>query len=81
MSFWKASLFDHDGECDDWFDFVFQAKVAPRGGLVMALGLACLLAVPVFRTVTGLPPYMGMLAGLGFLWLFVDAIHFGEDKK
>jgi hypothetical protein len=32
-------------------------------------------------SVAGLPPYMGMLASLGFLWAFVDALHFGEERR
>ena len=37
--------------------------------LVLALGLGSLLFVPVFKTVTHLPPYMGILFGLGVLWV------------
>ena len=33
------------------------------------LGLGILVAVPVFKTVTHLPPFMGILFGLGILWL------------
>ena len=32
-------------------------------------GLACLIFVPVFKTLTGMPPYTGMLFGLGIMWL------------
>jgi Na+/H+ antiporter NhaD/arsenite permease-like protein len=31
--------------------------------------------VPVFKTVTHLPPFMGILLGLGLLWLVGDIIH------
>lgn len=40
-----------------------QAMLAPRGKLVLGLGLGTLLMVPVFKSITGLPPYLGMLAG------------------
>lgn len=53
--------------------------MAPRGKLVFGAGVASLLFVPAFKQLTGLPPYLGMLAGLGALWLLTDAIHFGED--
>ena len=33
------------------------------------LGLGVLLAVPAFKTITHLPPFMGVLFGLGLLWL------------
>lgn len=57
-----------------------DAPLAPRGKLVFAAGVGSLLFVPVFKSVTGLPPYLGMLAGLGSLWLLTDAIHYGEDR-
>ena len=39
------------------------------------LGLGVLVAVPAFKTVTHLPPFMGILFGLGLLWLVGDLIH------
>ena len=39
------------------------------------LGLGVLVAVPAFKTWTGLPPYMGILLGLGLLWLVGDLLH------
>jgi Na+/H+ antiporter NhaD/arsenite permease-like protein len=39
------------------------------------LGLGILVAVPVFKTWTHLPPFMGILFGLGILWLVGDLIH------
>ena len=43
--------------------------------LMFFLGLGILMAVPVFKTVTGLPPFMGILLGLGLLWLVGDLVH------
>jgi Na+/H+ antiporter NhaD/arsenite permease-like protein len=43
--------------------------------LMFALGLAALLAVPVFKAVTHLPPFLGILFGLGALWAIGDRIH------
>ena len=54
--------------------------LAPRGNLIFATGLGALVFVPVFKNLTGLPPYLGMLCGLGVLWLLTDAIHYGEDR-
>jgi Na+/H+ antiporter NhaD/arsenite permease-like protein len=47
------------------------------------LGLGALISVPVFKTVTGLPPFMGILFGLGIIWLIGDLMHHKkeEDKK
>ena len=39
------------------------------------LGLGVLIAVPAFKTVTHLPPFLGILFGLGIVWLVGDIIH------
>ncbi|GJQ10226.1 hypothetical protein GpartN1_g2017.t1 [Galdieria partita] len=49
-----------------------------RGLLVLGTGVASLLFVPVFKATTGLPPYLGMLAGLGTMWLLTDVLHVGQ---
>ena len=43
------------------------------------LGLGILVAVPAFKTITHLPPFMGVLFGLGILWLVGDLIHKHKD--
>jgi Na+/H+ antiporter NhaD/arsenite permease-like protein len=42
-------------------------------------GISILCAVPVFKTLTHLPPFMGILFGLGLLWLFGELIHRGKE--
>ena len=49
--------------------------------LVFALGIGALLFVPVFKTVTHLPPYMGILFGLGVLWVVTEVIHRGKNDE
>lgn len=48
--------------------------------LMFFLGLGILVAVPVFKTVTHLPPFMGVLFGLGILWAVGDLVHRKEDE-
>lgn len=43
--------------------------------LMFFLGLAILVAVPAFKTLTNLPPFMGILLGLGVLWIVGDLLH------
>ncbi|MDP2721953.1 MAG: sodium:proton antiporter NhaD [Bacteroidales bacterium] len=43
--------------------------------LMLFVGVGALLFVPVFKTITHLPPYMGMLLGLGVLWVLTDVMH------
>lgn len=40
--------------------------------LMFCLGLGILIAVPVFKAATHLPPFMGILFGLGILWVVGD---------
>ncbi len=43
--------------------------------LFLAFGVAALVSVPIFKMVTHLPPYMGMLLGLGALWILNEIKH------
>lgn len=43
--------------------------------IMFFLGLGILVAVPAFKAVTHLPPFMGILFGLGILWMVGDLIH------
>ena len=43
--------------------------------LMLALGIGILVMVPVFKSITHLPPFMGMLFGVGILWLIADLLH------
>ncbi|KAK8562888.1 hypothetical protein V6N13_018560 [Hibiscus sabdariffa] len=56
-------------------------QMAPRGQLVFFVGVGALIFVPVFKALTGLPPFMGILFGLGVLWILTDAIHYGESER
>lgn len=43
--------------------------------LVLIIGVAGLLFVPVFKSVTHLPPFMGILLSLGVLWIITEVMH------
>lgn len=47
--------------------------------LVFAMGVGGLLFVPIFKTVTHLPPFMGMMLSLGVLWVTTEILH--RNKK
>jgi len=47
----------------------------PRGRIVLASGVASLLAVPAFVSATELPPFLGMTAAAGGMWLLTDCLH------
>lgn len=42
---------------------------------ILCMGLFCLLFVPVFKSVTHLPPFMGILLGVGVLWIFTEILY------
>ena len=52
--------------------------------LVFAIGIGALLFVPVFKTITHLPPFMGVLLGLSVVWITTEILHRNksvEEKK
>ena len=52
----------------------FETSAFERN-LMFFLGLGVLVMVPVFKTVTHLPPFLGILFGLGLIWLVGDLLH------
>ncbi len=45
------------------------------GKLMLFVGIGALVFVPIFKTITHLPPYMGILLGLGVLWVVSELIN------
>ncbi len=48
---------------------------------VFSLGVGGLLFVPIFKTLTHLPPYMGILLALGVLWVVTELIHHKKNTE
>jgi Na+/H+ antiporter NhaD/arsenite permease-like protein len=48
---------------------------------IFALGLSGLLFVPVFKTFTHLPPFMGMMLSLGVIWAVTEVMHNSKNKE
>lgn len=46
---------------------------------MLFLGLGMIVSVPIFKTLTHLPPYLGMMLALGVVWLVSEYIHPEED--
>lgn len=49
--------------------------------LLLIMGVGALLFVPVFKTFTHLPPYLGMLFGLGVIWVTTELLHKGKPHE
>ncbi len=58
-----------------------QALTKRQQLIVFFSGVIILMLVPVFKTVTHLPPYMGILIGLGVLWVITEIIHGKKDEE
>ena len=60
-----------------------QSKNIKGSKAMLFLGIAGLISVPIFKTVTHLPPYLGMLLALGVLWIVSELInpHMDEAEK
>jgi Na+/H+ antiporter NhaD/arsenite permease-like protein len=48
---------------------------------IFALGLGGLIFVPIFKTVTHLPPFMGMMLSLGIMWIVTELMHNSKNKE
>ena len=62
------------------FDNEIQTSEFERK-LMFFLGLGILVSVPAFKTITHLPPFIGILFGLGILWLIGDLIHRRKEDE
>lgn len=86
---WIASRFIGNGpieslnESDRRVGYVLSEHHPKLSVSILICGVAGLLFVPVFKSVTHLPPYMGILLSLGILWLATELIvrHYDLDGK
>ena len=58
-----------------------NARARFERNIMFGLGLGGLLFVPIFKTFTHLPPYMGMLLVLGVIWAVSELIHKHKDDE
>jgi Na+/H+ antiporter NhaD/arsenite permease-like protein len=49
--------------------------------IVFLLGIGGLIFVPIFKTITHLPPFMGMLLSLGVVWAITELMHSEKDEE
>jgi Na+/H+ antiporter NhaD/arsenite permease-like protein len=71
----KASRPTNDEAKANRIDLGFERHLVFFGGVFL------LIMVPVFKTVTHLPPYMGILLALGILWVITEFIHKEKDDQ
>ena len=56
-----------------------SSREKSEGKFILITGIGLLVSVPVFKTITHLPPFMGMLMALGLLWIITTMIHKGKE--
>lgn len=49
--------------------------------IILYTGIGALLFTPIFKTITHLPPYLGILFGLGVLWVLTEIMHGEKSEK
>ncbi|CEM30259.1 unnamed protein product [Vitrella brassicaformis CCMP3155] len=52
-----------------------------RSTFILSAGLSGILSVPLFKQLTGLPPYLGMMGALAMMWLITDILNAGKPLK
>jgi len=62
-------------------DKLITHKIRRDRNIVFFFGIFMLLFVPVFKTITHLPPFMGMLLALGSLWLLTELLHAKKEES
>jgi Na+/H+ antiporter NhaD/arsenite permease-like protein len=61
------------------FDEAVKSEGLLSSKVMLIVGVGSLIFVPIFKGITHLPPYMGMILGLGVTWLVSEYIHPEED--
>jgi NhaD family Na+/H+ antiporter len=61
---------------------VHELIIKTQNSVVMLItGVSALIFVPIFKTITHLPPYMGILLGLGVVWVVSEILHSDKDEE
>ncbi len=63
------------------YDAADDAEVVKGSRIMLFLGVGALIFVPIFKSVTHLPPYLGILLGLAVLWVASEWIHIDKDEE
>jgi NhaD family Na+/H+ antiporter len=74
----KRTEEEEDSEVREGHDLIIKTQ---NSVIMLLTGLGTLLFVPIFKTVTHLPPYMGILLGLGIVWVVSEILHAEKDDE
>lgn len=68
------------GECPPIKSAAINGSM-PYSKTVFWLGFGSLLFVPIFKLITGLPPFMGIILGLSIMWILTDLVHSQYEER
>ncbi len=71
--------FKGDIQIDEQAESGSETSKLLSSSFMLYLGLGMIVFVPIFKTLTHLPPYLGMMLSLGVVWLVSEYIHPEED--
>jgi len=77
----SALLFKFKGQKIEQVCMVKNAHHPAEGNLILFSGIGLLVSVPVFKTITHMPPFMGMLIALGVMWIIGSLVHHGKQHE
>lgn len=75
-----------------WFSFTLRGELPiakeefhiyfePKGKRIFIFGMISLMAVPIIKMATGLPPFMAMLFSMSLMWLITDILHRDHEDR
>lgn len=57
------------------------SKPEPGSLMALVIGVLGLVMIPIFKSLTGLPPFMGATFALAILWIVTDLYHGSKDGR
>lgn len=80
LSFFKKGEVSRSTQNDE-ADSLNTSASRKEANIVLWLGVSGLLFVPVFKNLTHLPPFMGILLSLGILWVATSFMHANKPEE
>jgi Na+/H+ antiporter NhaD/arsenite permease-like protein len=74
-------MLKHRGKKVEKFQEVKSQHLAIESNLILFSGVGLLVSVPVFKTLTHMPPFAGMLLALGIMWVISSLIHLRKHPE
>lgn len=67
---------------DETTDSIHKTDVSTSEKIIVFVaGISALLFVPIFKTITHLPPFMGILLGLSIMWILTEVLHMKKNEE